>query len=104
MNSEIIGMYSCFENQLDFNTRVRLVKYQDGILYHSAPLKISAEMVQDLKAHGVDVEYQLLDTLKSNTTQYFEMNQQDIEHASSQIPELKYVFRDMKINEILNQD
>jgi hypothetical protein len=104
MNSEIIGMYSCFENQLDFNTRVRLVKYQDGILYHSAPLKISAEMVQDLKAHGVDVEYHLLDTLKSNTTQYFEMNQNHIDHASTQIPELKYVFRDMKINEILNQD
>jgi hypothetical protein len=104
MNSEIIGMYSCFENQLDFNTRVRLVKYQDGILYHSAPLKISGEMVQDLKAHGVDVEYQLLDTLKSNTTQYFEMNQNHIDHASTQIPELKHVFRDMKINEILNQD
>jgi hypothetical protein len=66
-----------FENQLDFNTRVRLVKYQDGILYHSAPIKISKEMIQDLKAHGVDVEYQLLDTLKSNNTHYFEMNQQD---------------------------
>jgi hypothetical protein len=102
MNSEIIGMYSCFENQLDFNTRVRLVKYQDGILYHSAPFKISREMIEDLKAHGVDVEYQLLDTLKSNTTQYFEMNQQDIDHASTQISELKEVFRDMKISKILS--
>jgi hypothetical protein len=102
MNSEIIGMYSCFENQLDFNTRVRLVKYQDGILYHSAPLKISREMIEDLKAHGVDVEYQLLDTLKSNTTQYFEMNQNDIDHASTQISELKHVFRDMKISKILS--
>lgn len=102
MNSEIIGMYSCFENQLDFNTRVRLVKYQEGTLYHSAPLKISREMIEDLRAHGVDVEYQLLDILKSNTTQYFEMNQQDIEHASSQISGLKLIFRDMKINKILN--
>jgi len=101
MSSEIIGMYSCFENQLDFNTRVRLVKYQEGILYHSAPIKISRELVQDLRAYGYAVE-QLFDTLKSNTTQYFEMNQQDIEHASSQIEELKSVFRDMKINKILN--
>jgi hypothetical protein len=102
MNSEIIGMYSCFENQLDFNTKVRLVKYQDGILYHSAPIKISREMIEDLKAHGVDVEYQLLDTLKSNNTHYFEMNQQDIDHASTQISELKHVFRDMKISKILS--
>ena len=102
MKDNIIGMYSCFENQLDFNTRVRLVKYQGSTLYHSAPLKISREMIEDLRAHGVDVEYQLLDTLKSNTTQYFEMNQQDIEHASSQISELKLIFRDMKINKILN--
>ena len=102
MEGNIIGMYSCFENHLDFNTRVRVVKYKDGILYHSAPLKISREMIEDLRAHGIDVEYQLLSTLKSNTTQYFEMNQKDIEHASSQIEDLKSVFRDMKINKILN--
>lgn len=94
-------MYTCFENQLDFNVRVRLVKYENGVLYHTNPLKISREMIQDLKAYGVDVEYQVLETLKSEERPFFEMSEQDIKHASNQIIELKEVFRDMKIRKIL---
>ena len=102
MSSNIIGMYSCFENQLDFNVRVRLVKYENGILYHTSPLKISREMIQDLKAYGVDVELEVYQMFKTENHPYFEMAQKDIDHASTQISELKEVFRDMRIRKILD--
>ena len=101
MSSNFIGMYSCFENQLDFNVRVRLVKYENGVLYHTTPLKISREMIQDLKLYGIDVEYQVLETLKSEERPFFEMSEQDIKHASNQIQNLFPIIRDMKIRKIL---
>ena len=102
MSSNIIGMYSCFENQLDFNLRVRMVKYENGLLYHTAPLKISREMIEDLKAYGVDAEMEVYQMFKTENHRYFEMTQKDIDHASTQISELKEVFRDMKIRKILS--
>ena len=102
MSSNIIGMYSCFENQLDFNLRVRMVKYENGFLYHTAPLKISREMIEDLKAYGVDAEMEVYQMFKTENHRYFEMTQKDIDHASTQILELKEVFRNMKIRKILS--
>ena len=102
MSNNIIGMYSCFENQLDFNLRVRMVKYENGLLYHTAPLKISREMIEDLKAYGVDAEMEVYQMFKTENHRYFEMTQKDIDHASTQILELKEVFRDMKIRKILS--
>ena len=101
MSSEIVGMYSCFENQLDFNTRVRLVKYENGKLYHTSPLKISREMIKDLKAYGLDVEMEIYSMFRNENHQYFEMTEVDILHAKGQISELVNIIRDMKIKYIV---
>jgi hypothetical protein len=108
MNKEflnrVVGLYGVMTDTT-FQTSSRLVIYKDNLLYHSPSIRLSREIVEDLKAYSFDIESHVMSSIikEFKEEDYTLMSRGDIDLASSQIEYLRVsVQRDRKINEILN--
>jgi len=102
-NSSVLGMYSITDENYD--VAIRIVKLFNNILYHSPCMKISREMVQDLKMTiNVDLETILYRESLSlyKDEQYSKMTISDIKIANGSIPYLIKYLRNLKIDSIFN--
>lgn len=102
-NSSLIGMYSTTDENFDIG--IRIVKLFNDSLYHSPCMKISREMVQDLKMTiNIDLETILYreSLFLYKDEQYSKMTISDIKIANESIPYLIKYLRNLKIDTIFS--